>query len=378
MTICENECYGCTACKMICPVNAIEMQENEKGFLIPVINSEVCVNCGLCQQVCQKEIEYNENKQSYIAKHLDEEKLLASQSGGAFTAISDVILNSNGTVYGATIDDDFEAKHIRTATKIECDKLHGSKYVQSRLENVLSEIEQDLKERKVLFSGTPCQVGGLLRYLKQKKCDLTNLYTVDLICHGTPSVLIWRDLLNYYRKKEHDEIKSVVFRERGGGSLMGRPSFFINIKKKQISDSIHRQLFYNNLALRDSCYKCKYARKDRVADFTIGDAWGVKEHNPEFYDNRGVSLIMFNTNKSLELLSLIKNSMEMKKIDLKDYMQGNLINPTKPNRNPQEFWKDYKKKSFNYIIHKYAKNNLILNYRYILLKIYQKLMRKKW
>lgn len=217
MNICDKECYGCIACKMICPVNAIEMIENEKGFLIPIINSELCVNCGLCQQVCRREIGFNENKGSYIAKLIDEENYMASQSGGAFTAISDAILDDDGVVYGAAIDDAFETEHIRTLTKIERNKLRGSKYVQSRLENVLSEIELDLKERKVLFSGTPCQVGGLLRYLKQKKCDLSNLYTVDLVCHGTPSVLIWRDLLNYYRKKEHDEIKSVVF--RGGGIL---------------------------------------------------------------------------------------------------------------------------------------------------------------
>ena len=153
---------------------------------------------------------------------------------------------------------------------------------------------------------------------------------------------------------------------RGG---VARPCFYFFVKKKRISDEIHRKLFYTNLALRESCFSCEYAQMGRISDFTIGDAWGVEDKNPEFYDRRGVSLLMFHTEKARTLKPQIEDAMWMEHIDIENYLQGNMQHPSSPHRDVEEFWDDYNKKSFSFIIKKYAQNNIFLNIRYIFRRI---------
>lgn len=370
----EKDCYGCSACYTICPHAAITMKENRKGFLYPVIDNSICNNCGLCEKVCRQDNEYFPIKDVFIAKHNDKRVFLLSQSGGAFTALSDIIWKDGGAVYGASLDKTLEAVHIRAITSRERDSMRGSKYIQSRMEDCYKMVEQDLKNRKVLFSGTPCQVGGLLKYLKIKKVDPCNLYTVDLICHGVPSIRIWRDLIQYYEAKEKEKVQRVVFRDKSvGGGYMGRPYYQFLFKKKRISDSLHRNFFYTNLALRDSCYDCEYAKKERVGDITIGDAWNVKENDPDFYDSKGVSLLLLQTEKGEELFQKAKKEMKIRNVELYGYLQGNMQQSSKPHRSVEEFWKDYEKRSFRFMIEKYAKNNIFLNSNYIIKVIKRKL-----
>lgn len=373
--ICTGECYGCTSCFAICPKSAIIMKENKKGFLEPVINSELCIDCGLCQKVC-KEKNLKKNVKSFIGKYKDAEMLKASQSGGAASAISDIILDENGVVYGASLDENFEAVHVRISDKKELYKIKGSKYVQSRLENTFKNVEEDLATRPVLFTGTPCQVNGLLSYLKTKNVSTNNLYTIDLICHGVPSVLIWRKLLKYYINKFNNRICSVNFRDKNVG---GWENSFTSIlfSDKKVIDRYYGKIFYSCLALRDSCYKCEYARMERPGDFTVSDAWGVKKHDEEFYDKNGVSLIMFNSDKALSFYQKISEQMHLKEVNIEDYKQGNLEKPTQANRNVDEFWSDFDKKDFRYIIKKYAENNILLNYKYALSKSFSKFKRLK-
>lgn len=153
---------------------------------------------------------------------------------------------------------------------------------------------------------------------------------------------------------------------RGG---VARPCHYFFVKKKRISDELHRKLFYSNLALRDSCFSCDYAQMGRISDFTIGDAWGVEDKNPEFYDKRGVSLLMFHTEKARTLKHQIEDAMWMESIDIENYKQGNMQHPSSPHRNVEEFWNDYHSKPFPFIIEKYARNNIFLNIRYILRRI---------
>lgn len=366
--ICGKICYGCTACHAICPRSAIKMEENEKGFLYPVIDSSLCIDCGLCRKACSQKNEYNLPGEAFIAKHKDEEAYLHSQSGGAFTALSDIVLKAGGLVYGAALDESFEAMHARAVCAKERDAMRGSKYVQSRMEDIYAKVERDMEDKIVLFSGTPCQIGGLLKYLRAKGIDAKNLYTVDIICHGVPSVKVWRDLMGYYEKKEKSRIERVIFRDKGLGGWRGHITTFY-LKKKQISDAFHRKLFYTNLALRDSCFTCEYAQMKRVSDFTIGDAWGVENRNPEFYDRRGVSLLMFHTEKAKVWRHQVEDAMEMKRVEVEEYRQGNMIHPSLPHRDVDEFWDDYRKKSFRFILSKYARNNIFLNIHYILRRI---------
>ncbi len=368
LDITKDNCCGCTACYAICPRFAIEMQEDQKGFLYPNVDKDKCVECNLCKNVCNLEIEKNYIKKAYIVKNKDEDVVKNSQSGGAFTAISDLVLEQDGVVYGVVLDEKLEAKYVRVCTKEERDTMRGSKYIQSRLGNIHAEIMRDLKNKKVLFSGTPCQVAGMIKYLKLKNANLENLLTIDIICHGVPSVLVWRDLLRYYEKKYNTRINGAVFRDKKYGNWEYAPTT-LNINGKIITDSIYGKLYGSVLMLRESCYKCQYTHLNRVGDFTIGDAWGLKQNNPEFYDTRGTSLLLLNSCESEKYLINLKNKLMLKEVNINDYMQENLLMPSKPNRDIEEFWNDYKKKSFNYIIKKYGKNNILLNMKYVLKKI---------
>lgn len=371
--ICNGKCCGCSACYTVCPNSAITMQENEKEFMSPVV-SEQCVECGLCARICNLQDELHEVKHAYIGKLRDKELLARSQSGGAFTAIAEIILSENGIVYGAALDERFEAHHIRIFSSADLEKLKGSKYVQSRTEDCFLSVSDDLKSgRLVLFSGTPCQVAGLYKFLNHKKVDLSSLYTIDLICHGVPSVLIWRDLLQYYQKKYHARVQSVRFRDKQLGGGWGSHVSSLLFVNRTVKDDFHRGLFYSNLALCDSCYECNYTQIRRIGDITISDAWGVKEKDPDFFDAAGVSLILENTEKAIELGKQLSTKMEIREVKLENYLQAPLREPSKPHRNMEKFWNDYHEKSFSYVISKYAKNNIFLNWRYILKKIGDKL-----
>ena len=360
-------CYGCNACQSVCPKNAITMMEDPKGFLTPVI-SDACISCGKCVQVCRSPISLHQVKQTYIGKLRDSEAQMESQSGGAFSAIAHVILQKGGVVYGAALDEKWEAHHIRITDLTGLKQLKGSKYIPSRMENVHHMVADDLcRGQIVLFSGTPCQINGLNHVLEQQKIPTEHLYTIDLICHGTPSVLIWRDLLRHYEKQWESPVKEIIF--RGTQKWEKSESVFIFQNGNTTCTHDYLRLFGSALALRDSCYTCEFAKKERIGDFTIGDAWGVKEHNPDCYDEKGVSLILCNTEKANRLFIEVRQEMDIKEVLLEDYCQEQMKNPTTPNRDSAEFWNDYRTKSFSFIIRKYAKNNFFLNWKYILKKI---------
>ena len=373
--ICKTKCTGCAACAAICPVGAIELIENKNGFREPVVDSRLCVNCNLCVKVCNKDNEYNDVIKAYIAKHNIKDVYRSSQSGGAFTAITDYILEQGGVVYGAVFDDNFEVKHIRATVSSDRDKMRGSKYIQSNIDAVYQEIEIDLKNRSlVLFVGTGCQLAGILKYFRQKKVDTSNLYTVDILCHGVPSAFIWRNTLEYLRKKYRIDITEVELKEIEENT---RPVMCIKMGDKEISDVVYRKLYYSNLALRESCYSCQYTKTTRVSDITIGDAWGIEKANPEFNDKRGVSLILFNTIKGKKIEKYILENMEIKEVDINNYLQECLVSSARTKRKTSEFWKDYHNKSFGYIVEKYAKHNPFFNIPYIFMRIYKKITGEK-
>lgn len=371
--IANEKCMGCAACAAICPVGAIILTENENGFREPIVNSKRCINCGLCVKTCRDQVEYRNPQRVYIAKHRNKVVHMDSQSGGAFTAISDYVLSKNGVVYGAAFDDNYEVVHIR-ATSVEIrNKMRGSKYIQSNIDATYKQIENDLNYgRIVLFVGTGCQVAGILKYLNNRKTDITNLLTVDILCHGVPSAFIWRDTLQHLKKKYKANIESIQLREIQERT---RPVMHIKIGEKETTDYLYRKLYYSNLALRESCYSCRYNSCQRVGDITIGDAWGIEKANPAFNDKRGVSLILFNSKIALEEKDYILHDMVIESANIKDYMQECMISPAKPKREPILFWKDYHNKKFGYIVEKYAKHNPLLNIPYIFKRMYQKISR---
>lgn len=212
------DCCGCTACASICAHDAITMKPDALGFLYPVVNNDKCVDCGLCEKVCAFNENYDkslnlEKPLAYAARHKNMKEVETSRSGAAFIAISDYILEHGGVVYGAGYTDHFRVVHKRATTKEERDEFKGSKYVQSDLQGVFRQVKKDLKDgMTVLFSGTPCQTSGLASYIGTKL--RTNLYLVDIVCHGVPGPNIWRDYITYLEKKQGSRICWVNFRDK--------------------------------------------------------------------------------------------------------------------------------------------------------------------
>lgn len=212
------DCCGCTACASICAHDAITMEPDTLGFLYPKVDESKCVDCGLCDKVCQFNDNYDrslnlEKPIAYAARHKDINEVMKSRSGAAFVAISDYILEQGGVIYGAGYKDHFRVAHKRATTKEERDEFRGSKYVQSDLTGVFRQVKEDLKNGlTVLFSGTPCQTSGLNAYVGKRLRE--NLILVDIVCHGVPGPFLWRDYIAYLERKQGDQIVTVNFRDK--------------------------------------------------------------------------------------------------------------------------------------------------------------------
>lgn len=352
----KSECSGCTACMNICPRNAIKMEYDDEGFKYPVIDKEKCINCGACYNICPniKKDESNTILKAYGVKHKDEKERLTSRSGGVFVALSDYILNQNGVVYGAELTKNFTVIHSRATNKEERNKFKGSKYIQSDMANIIKSVEQDLKaNKKVLFSGTPCQVSAVKACIRGKYKD--NLYTCDLICHGVPSETIFQKFLKYIEEKQNKKIKNFIFRDKRFGWESHYETFIFE-DDTELTTQYFRNLFYGHHILRPSCYNCNYANTHRPADITIADFWGIDKVNPKFMDRNGVSLVIINNEKGKEIFEQIKEDITTINCSLEDCVKYTytLTNATPITENRQEFWEDYKNEEFDYIINKYA------------------------
>lgn len=359
----KNQCCGCTACKSICPKSAISMQADSEGFLYPTIDKNLCINCGLCKGVCAFQNGYNKNNvvSAYGIKHNNLETRLTSRSGAAFILVSDYVIEHNGTVYGAAFNDDFSVSHLRADSFSERDKMKGSKYVQSELGNTFSSIKEDLSNDKyVMFSGTACQVAGLISFLEKSKISQDKLYTVDLVCHGVPSNKIWTEYLDYFKKKHNgNNITNVDFRDKTLGWDVHYESICIDGKKYYSKD--YAAMFYKNDILRPSCYECKYTNLFRPADFTLADFWGVDNQIKDFNDNKGVSLFIINTAKGKKLFDNVKDNAECIEVDVNKCTKANpnlrRVTPMPEARN--KFWNLYHKKGFAKTFPSYKRKILI-------------------
>jgi coenzyme F420-reducing hydrogenase beta subunit len=356
----KEECCGCTACKSICPKQAITMIADEEGFLYPSINQELCIECNLCKQVCPFSDNYRtsgnyDQPLVYAAKHKDDNVRMNSSSGGMFTAISDYILDIDGVVYGAAFDEKFVVRHQKAETAEERNKFRGSKYVQSNLIGVFEDIKKELKkERTVLFTGTPCQNAGLGSYLNK---NYDNLYLCDIVCHGTPSPLIFKNYIKYCERKNNNSIKEYYWRFKGNG-WHSHTEKAVYADGKEDSTSLlsqsYKELFYSHVTLRPACHNCKFCNFSRPSDITIGDFWGIEKSMPDFDDNTGVSLVLTNSTKGQELFERISKNLYYRESNTTDCLQHNLHTPSQPSPRRDKFWQDYKNKGFEYVLKKYT------------------------
>lgn len=363
MVLCEEkkDCCACGACVNICPKQAISLKSDENGFLFPKIDTQKCIECGLCKNVCdfKKPIGEQEYKaKCYFAVRNDKEQLLESTSGGMFSTLAEHILEQGGIVYGSTLEKkgrDFSVIHVGIVKKEELGRLRGSKYVQSNTGMIYKNVKDDLENgKKVLFCGTPCQVAGLKSYLGKER---DNLYTTDLICHGTPSVEMFNSYIHYLEKKNKWKISKVHFRRKQ--EKIDSTMYFLDVclengKEKRIFCKLlsYYGYFLSSDICRESCYHCKYACEKRVGDITLGDAWGVEDVNPEILvenggiidKTRGLSSVMVNSYKGNVLLDSIKERVTLSETTFENISKQNhqLIHPTSMSDKRENILRNYR------------------------------------
>ena len=315
----KKNCCGCNACVQKCPKKCAAMQEDIEGFLYPVVNQQECVNCGLCEKVCPvlnvKMIE--QELTAYAAYANDDDIRMKSSSGGLFTLFARQILSDNGIVFGAAFDRDFMVHHIAIESEEELYKLQGSKYLQSRIENTYQEAERHLKSgRRVLFTGTACQIAGLKKFLGS---EYELLYTVDVLCHGVPSPKVWKKYLDYQEKCHGGAVTRTFFRQKSFGwkTYALKLQFSNSSTYEQIfSKDLFMQMFLANICLRPSCYACKFKTLSRPSDITIGDSWGIENYMPDMDDDKGTSVVLVHSKKGQELFDLCQSGMVFKEAEV--------------------------------------------------------------
>jgi len=313
----DTRCTGCEACRNVCPTGAISMEYNEEGFLMPTVDEVLCKKCGLCDEVCQINDESTQSTfrpDFYAAINLDESVLNRSSSGGVFFALAEYVIKREGIVVGCAFDDNLVARHKIAYSLEECAAFQGSKYVQSQIGNVLNDVKIALETgRYVLFSGTPCQIRGLQLFLKH---DYEKLITVDIICHGVPSPKLWQKHIDWLENKRHHKIKQYRFRSKiKPNQSLYYYYYYYHGMKKRFSGYAKLDAYYHSFLkcenCRECCYACKFAKVSRVADFSIGDFWGVAKYHPEIDRSKGVSLLMVNSMKARELLPSLRESLHL-------------------------------------------------------------------
>ncbi len=337
INICDSNCCGCGACLNICPKGAISMKKNKAGFIYPCIDKDKCINCGLCERVCnyrkQSENDNNHMVKSYASCTLNKDIIINSASGGIFAQIASNILKNDGIVYGAAlekINGIWFCHHKRVNDLKGLTQLQGSKYVQSNIENTYSLAKKDLNDGKtVLFSGTPCQISGLYGYLNGKKYD--NLYTIDIICHGVPSNDLFNEYLSFLENKYKKKIVDFKFRDKSkkwglyfkilfdDGSFEVMPAY----------QSSYYQLFLDSDTYRENCYSCPYSNLKRPGNISIGDYWGISEEYPEYVKDKkidekyGISCLIVNNTHGNELIEKFSDNLSMLDSDVQKIVKHN-------------------------------------------------------
>lgn len=304
-------CTGCRACEQLCAHHAIVMKSDKEGFVTACIDEGKCVECGLCSKRCPQNnlIGKSEPIASLAVRDKDDEELAVSASGGAFAAAARVILLHGGIVVGAAYNDDMTVGHIVVERLDDLYKVQSSKYVQSNTMATYSQVKAMLREgREVLYSGTPCQIGGLRAYLRK---DYDTLYTMDLICHGVASPKLFAKYLVWLGGKMKGKIIGYDFRDKScGWGLDYMTKTKTKTKTKPSTLDPYYYHFLKGTTYRECCYRCNYCTKERVGDITIGDYWGIEKEHPEFYSTKGVSCLLVNTEKGERLWSIVKDEFE--------------------------------------------------------------------
>ena len=383
----KQDCVGCGACSQKCPVNCISLSVDEQGFLYPAVDKEKCIDCGLCDRVCPVINQSDENKPLavFASYNADDKVREVSSSGGVFYEIASRVIDGGGIVFGAKFDADWSVVHGYSDKSEGIKEFQGSKYVQSRIGTAYRDAEEFLKSgRVVLFSGTPCQIAGLKLFLR--KDWGTQLITVDIVCHGVPSPLVWKEYLKTIERPKGAEfgkntvlsslnkmpvITGIMFRDKrlgwekygfsvrgaatdgSGKNSVSRPICNSEVTEdtellfEPMYENLYMQGFLKDIYLRPSCYECPAKSCKSGADITLGDYWGIQNCHPELYDAKGVSLVMANTDNGLALLSRCR--LKVYQTSYEDALNGNsaLVKSVGCPLQSAEFWRKFQSRGMS-------------------------------
>lgn len=308
----KSQCCGCEACVQRCPKQCITLHEDNEGFLYPLVDQTVCVDCKLCENVCPVLTPYADRKplQVLAAINIDEKIRMESSSGGIFTLLAESIIKEGGVVFGARFDDEWQVMLDFTESIDGLAAFRGSKYVQARTKSTYKQCEKFLKEdRKVLFTGTPCQIAGLHHYLRK---DYNNLITCDFVCHGVPSPKVWRMYLDKVINGAYKTITEIKFRNKDNGwkAYNFKLTYVANNKINVISscyrDNLFMRAFLSDMILRPSCHKCNAKEGRSMSDITIADFWRIQLYHQDMDDDKGTSLVLIHTEKGKKMIDWSK------------------------------------------------------------------------
>lgn len=307
-----------------------------------------------------------------------------SASGGAFPTIIEALQEMGDNklvVYGAKFDENLQVQHGRGTTQREYAEFQGSKYVESDLKGVFKKVEEDLiANSRVLFSGTPCQISAISKYLSAQNVMTNNLFLVDIICHGTPNVKIWNDFIKWLEKKYKSKVVEFSFRYQYAKwkDYPVRVKFSNGkIVVNSYETRLYMQLFAKRLIMRECCYSCPHARIKRCSDITIGDFWGIKTVMPDFPYNNSVSEVLVNTEKGNQIINHIlmeaktNTNVVIEQCLSDEYIkyQHNLNSATERPYNIEAFKRDYAEYGFDYVIKKYIGYSLLGKVKHCVRKI---------
>lgn len=341
----KSKCSGCTACYSGCPIKCIQMKEDEEGFKYPFVDLKKCIFCGKCVKLCPF---INENPSKnvlnvYGCQSKNKTILMQSASGGFFSILAEYIISIGGVVYGVIYNKDFKVIHERFDNSKEIFKLRSSKYSQSEKSDIYEKVKSDLdNSNKTLFSGTPCEIAGLKRYLGDEN---ENLILVEVLCYGVPSPKIFRKYLEYLEKKENSKIIKINFRSKDVGITSLKIEFENGfIYKKNSSEDFYYNSFFSCINMRPSCYDCKSNNHRSGADMTLGDYWGCSTKFEMWDENKeGVSLVIVRTSKGADYFELLKDKIDYKETSLEHAIINNksIVESCKKNPLRDNFFKKF-------------------------------------
>lgn len=365
----KDQCCGCYSCKQACPKSCITMQLDEEGFYYPTINTSLCIGCGVCEKVCPniQNTPMAIKMTSYALINNDKNVRFSSSSGGVFKTLAEKIIMNGGKVYGAAYNGKNKIEHIGVTSLEELWRLQKSKYLQSNIQDTYTAVKKDLREgKKVLFSGTPCQIKVLYLFLRKPH---KNLLTVDIACHGVPSEKVWDIYLDsIFIDKNKPYI--VDFRDKN----RAWHNYTLTIKQENkiiVSEPSDKNAFMlgfvYNLYNRPSCHKCPAKSFTSGSDIMLADYWGIEKFYPEMDDNHGTSLVIVKTEKGEETINAIINQFKNKTTDFNsiEWRTDTFYTSPKMHYCRKKFLSKVNKHNFSTIVGKYLRHSHPLHKRII-------------